>query len=329
MMPSNHLILCLPFLLCPQSFPASGSFPVSQFFASGGQSFGASASGSALPMNIQGWFPLGLTGLITLLSKWLSAPRRPKVFSSTTIWKHQFFSAQPSLWPNSHPYITTRKTTALTIQTFVPPPKSICVRTSSSHEAKTGVWIFLLLPQVPLNLLLCWGCCRLPRQVLSLTLLTYLMALLQKNNDAKAWDMCRVPPNSSSAQAPDRLSENLLCVSSQVRATNPGARTPAMLLSAQSQPHLRGPARVPDSDAGLWWEAGELWVSGFSAVLSKDRLLRDWSGLAWERGRRRLSPRTDCSLSSAAAQTGDGRKKTQIPTVCGSPEFSLALERES
>ena len=111
--------------------------------------------------------------------------------------------------------------------------------------------MFLLLPQVPLNLLLCWGCCGLPRQVLSLAVLTYLMALLGENNDAKAWDMCRVPPNSSSAQAPDRLSENLLCVSSQVPATNPEARTPAMLLGVQSQPHLRGPARVPDSDAGL------------------------------------------------------------------------------
>ena len=111
--------------------------------------------------------------------------------------------------------------------------------------------MFLLLLQVPLNLLLCWGCCGLPGQVLSLAVLTYLMALPGKNNDAKAWDMCRVPPNSSSAQAPDRLSENLLCVSSQVQATNPGVRTPAVSLSAQSQPHLRGPAPVPDSDAGL------------------------------------------------------------------------------
>ena len=92
--PSNHLILCCP-LTCLQSFPASGSFPVSQLFASGGQSIGASAS--VLPMNIQDWFPLGLTGLISLLSKGLSS-----VFSSTTIWKRQFFSAQPSLWSNSH-----------------------------------------------------------------------------------------------------------------------------------------------------------------------------------------------------------------------------------
>ena len=70
---------------CPQSFPLSGSFPVNQIFTSGSQSVGASASASGLPTNIQGWFPLELTGLISLLSKELS-----RVFSST-IWKHQFF----------------------------------------------------------------------------------------------------------------------------------------------------------------------------------------------------------------------------------------------
>ena len=95
-MPSNHLILCGPISFCPPSFPASGSFPVSELFESGGQSFGVSASASVLPMNIQGWVPLGLTGLI-LLSKGLS-----RVFSNTTVWKHQFFTAQPSLWSNSH-----------------------------------------------------------------------------------------------------------------------------------------------------------------------------------------------------------------------------------
>ena len=84
--PSNHLNLCRPFSSCPQSFPASASFPMRQLFASGGQSVGASASASVLPMNIQGWFPLGLTSLISLLSKGLS-----RVFSSTTVWKHQFF----------------------------------------------------------------------------------------------------------------------------------------------------------------------------------------------------------------------------------------------
>ena len=91
------------------------SFPMSQFFPSGGLSIGASASAAVLPMNIQGWFPLGLTGLISLLFKGLS-----RVFCSTTVWKHQF------LWPSafimvqlSHPYMTTGKTIALTVQTFV------------------------------------------------------------------------------------------------------------------------------------------------------------------------------------------------------------------
>ena len=85
-------------LLLLQCFPASGSFLMSQFFTSGDQSIGASASASVLPVNIQGWFPLGLTGLISLLSKGLSRV----FFSSTTIQKHQFFGAQPSLWSNSH-----------------------------------------------------------------------------------------------------------------------------------------------------------------------------------------------------------------------------------
>ena len=95
-MPSNHLILSHPFSSCLQSFPALGSFPMSQLFTSGGQSIGASASASALP-NIQGWFPLGLTGLISLLSKELSG-----VLSSAAIQKHQFFSTQASLWSSSH-----------------------------------------------------------------------------------------------------------------------------------------------------------------------------------------------------------------------------------
>ena len=87
----------IPFPSCPQSFPASASFPLSRFFTSGGRSIGASASASVFLMNIQGWFPLGLTGLISLQSKGLS-----KVFSNTTVQKHQFFSAQPSLWSSSH-----------------------------------------------------------------------------------------------------------------------------------------------------------------------------------------------------------------------------------
>ena len=82
----------VPFSSCLQSSPASGSFPMSQFFASGGQSIGVSASASVLPMNIQDWFPLGLTGLISLHSKGLS-----RVFSNTTVQKHHFFGVQLSL----------------------------------------------------------------------------------------------------------------------------------------------------------------------------------------------------------------------------------------
>ena len=82
----------VPFSSCLQSFPASGSFQMSQFFTSGGQSTGVSASTSVLPMNTQDWFPLGWTGWISLQSKGLS-----RVFSNTTIQKHQFFSAQLSL----------------------------------------------------------------------------------------------------------------------------------------------------------------------------------------------------------------------------------------
>ena len=95
-MPSNHLILGHP-LSCLQSFPAKWSYPMSQLFASGGQSIGVSTSTSVLPMNIQHWFPLGWTGWISLQSKGLS-----RVFSNITVQKDQFFSIQLSLWSNSH-----------------------------------------------------------------------------------------------------------------------------------------------------------------------------------------------------------------------------------
>ena len=88
---------------CLQSFPASESFQMIQFSASGGQSIGVSASASVLPVNIQDWFPLGLIDWISLQSKGLS-----RVFSNTTVQKHQFFSTQPSLWSSSqlsHPYV--------------------------------------------------------------------------------------------------------------------------------------------------------------------------------------------------------------------------------
>ena len=91
---SNHLAL---FYFCLQSFPASGSFPMSQLFTWGGQSTGASASTSVLPMNTQDWSPLGGTGWISLKSQGLS-----RVFSNTTVQKHQFFGAQPSSQSNSH-----------------------------------------------------------------------------------------------------------------------------------------------------------------------------------------------------------------------------------
>ena len=84
-MPSNYLILCWPLSSCLQSFPASGYFPMSQFFTSDGQCIAASVSASVLPMTIQDWFPLGLTGWISLQSKGLS-----RVFSNTAVQKHQF-----------------------------------------------------------------------------------------------------------------------------------------------------------------------------------------------------------------------------------------------
>ena len=87
----------VPFSFSPQSFPASGSFPKIWLIASGSQSIEASVSASILPMNIQDWFPLGWTGWISLQSKQLS-----RTFSNTVVQKHQFFSAQPSLWSNSH-----------------------------------------------------------------------------------------------------------------------------------------------------------------------------------------------------------------------------------
>ena len=89
----------VPFSSCLQSFPASGSFPMSQLFTSGGYSIEVLASASIVPMNIhwKGWFPLGLTGLISLKSKGFS-----RVFFSTVGPKHQFFGTHPSLWSNSH-----------------------------------------------------------------------------------------------------------------------------------------------------------------------------------------------------------------------------------
>ena len=121
-MSSNHLTLSPS---SPASiFPASGSFPMSQLIAPGGQSIGGSASASVLSMSIQGWFPLGLTGLISLQSKGLSK----RVFSNTTVRKHQFFSTQPSLFPNSH-----RIETFLFSLYLVDPTSTICLSQRLIH----------------------------------------------------------------------------------------------------------------------------------------------------------------------------------------------------
>ena len=93
----NHLILCWPLLLPPSIFPSNRVFQMSQFFTSAGQSIGVTASASVLPMNIQDWFPLGWTGWISLQSKGLS-----RVFSNTTVQKHQFLGTQLSLYSNPH-----------------------------------------------------------------------------------------------------------------------------------------------------------------------------------------------------------------------------------
>ena len=95
--PVIFLSSVIPFYSSLLFSPASGSFPMSWLFASGSQSIGASASASIFPVNSQGWFLLGLTGLISLQSKGLS-----RIFTSTAIWKHQFFNAQHFLWPSSH-----------------------------------------------------------------------------------------------------------------------------------------------------------------------------------------------------------------------------------
>ena len=103
----------IPFSSRLQTFPASGSFQMSQFLASGGESIGVSVS-ALLMLNIEDWFPLGWTGSISLQSKGLS-----RVLFNTKVQKHQFFSSQLSLWPNSHPYMTTGKSLALTRWAFI------------------------------------------------------------------------------------------------------------------------------------------------------------------------------------------------------------------
>ena len=104
----------VPFSSCPQYFPASGSLPMSQLFASGGQNIGVSVSTSLFPMNIQDWYPLGETGWISLQSKEFS-----RVFSNTTVQKDQFFGAQLFYNSTLNPYLTTGNTRALIRHTFI------------------------------------------------------------------------------------------------------------------------------------------------------------------------------------------------------------------
>ena len=116
-----------PLSSCPQTFPSSGWFPMSQHLASGGQSIGVSASASVHPMNIHSWFPLGLTSLTSLQSNGLS-----RVFSNTTVLKHQFFCTQPSFWSSSHIHTwLMEKPLSLTIWTFVDKVMSLLFSTLS------------------------------------------------------------------------------------------------------------------------------------------------------------------------------------------------------
>ena len=134
-MPSNHSSSAAPLPFCPQSFPASGSFPVSWFFPSGGQNIGASASAAVLPMNIQGWFPLGLTGWISLQSKGLS-----RVFSSTTTKASILQCSAFFMDQLSHPYVIAGKSIVLTIWTFVS-------KVMSLHSNTLFTFIIALFPR--------------------------------------------------------------------------------------------------------------------------------------------------------------------------------------
>ena len=142
----------VPFSSCLQSFPSSGSFPMSQFFASHGQSIEALALASVLSMNIQGWFPFGLTGCISLQSK---GPSR--VFPNTTVQKHQFFGAQCSLWSNSsYPYMTTGETIALTGWVFVGKVMSLHFDNAISvgHSFSSKEHLLILWLQSPSTMIL-------------------------------------------------------------------------------------------------------------------------------------------------------------------------------
>ena len=135
-MPSHHLVLCHPLLLLPSIFPNFlNSFPMSWLFTSGGQGIEASASASVLPVNIQDWFPLGLTGLI------LQSTRLLWIFSNTTVQKHQFFGAQSFLWSNSLFY-------GPTVYTFSP---SICHKVMEPDVMILVFWMLSFKPAFSLS----------------------------------------------------------------------------------------------------------------------------------------------------------------------------------
>ena len=125
-LPFNLLVLCPPFPSCPQSFPASESFPVGQLFASGDQS--TRASTAVLPMNIQGWFPLGLTGLISLLSEGFSSLPQHHSSKASILWCSAFIMVQLL-----HLYMATGKIIALTIETFYGKVMSLLFNTLSRY----------------------------------------------------------------------------------------------------------------------------------------------------------------------------------------------------
>ena len=133
-MPSNHLILFTPFSSCPQSFPASGPFPMSQLFTSGGQSIGASASALVLPMNIQDWFLLGLTALNSLQTWRLLSLLQHHISKASILQCSVFFMVQLS-----YPYMTTRKNIALTMWTFV----SVHFQGKPFNHKGNQPWIFI------------------------------------------------------------------------------------------------------------------------------------------------------------------------------------------
>ena len=139
----------VPFCSCIQSFPASGSFLMSQLFASGGRSIGVSASASVLPMNIQDWFSLGLTGLNSLLSKGLSI-----VFFNTAVQKHQFFDAQPSLWSNFHIHTSVQLLSC--VRFFATPWIAACQASLSITNSRSSLRLMSIESVMPSShLILC------------------------------------------------------------------------------------------------------------------------------------------------------------------------------